>query len=56
MDEGELPENSCRVRLDENGDLYRVTEVDGKQVRYTQEPETTFGQRFMSGFIMILPV
>ncbi len=56
IDEGVQPENSYRVLLDENGDLYWVTEVDGNEVRYYKEPETTFGQRFMSGFIMILPV
>ena len=56
MDEGVQPENSYRVLLDEGGDLYWVTEVDGNEVRYYKEPETTFGQRFMSGFIMILPV
>ena len=56
MDEGVQPENSYRVLLDENGDLYWVTEVNGNEVRYYKEPETTFGQRFMSGFIMILPV
>jgi putative cardiolipin synthase len=56
MDEGVRPENSYRVMLDEDGDLYWSTEVDGAEVRYTEEPHTTFGQRFMSGFIMILPV
>ncbi len=56
MDEGVRPENSYRVLLDENGDPYWVTEVDGKEVRYDEEPETTFGQPFMSGFIMMLPV
>ena len=56
MDEGVQPENSYRVLLDDNGDLYWITEVDGNEVRYYKEPETTFGQRFMSGFIMILPV
>ena len=56
MDEGVRPENSYRVLLDENGDLYWVTEVDGAEVRYDEEPETTFGQRFMSGFIMMLPI
>jgi putative cardiolipin synthase len=56
MDEGVRPENSYQVLLDESGDLYWVTEVDGNEVRYYKEPETTFGQRFMSGFIMILPV
>jgi len=56
MDEGVRPENSYRVLLDEDGDLYWVTEVDGEEVRYYEEPETTFGQRFMSGFIMLLPI
>jgi putative cardiolipin synthase len=56
MDEGVRPENSYHVLLDENGDVYWVTEVDGKEVRYHEEPETTFGQRFMSDFIMMLPV
>jgi len=56
MDDGIRPENSYRVLLDENGDLYWVTEVNGTEVRYYEEPGTTFGQRFMSGFIMMLPV
>jgi putative cardiolipin synthase len=56
MEEGVRPENAYRVLLDEDGELYWVTEVDGNEVRYTQEPESTFGQRFMSGFIMMLPV
>jgi len=56
MDEGVSPENSYRVLLDENGDIYWVTEMDGAEVRYDEAPETTFGQRFMSGLIMMLPV
>ena len=56
MDEGVQPENAYRVLLDEEGDLYWMTEIDGNEVRYYEEPLTTFGQRFMSGFIMILPV
>ncbi|MGD2075733.1 MAG: phospholipase D family protein [Gammaproteobacteria bacterium] len=56
MDEGTRPENSYQVLLHEDGGLIWVTEIDGDEVRYTDEPETTFGQRFMSGFIMILPV
>ncbi len=56
MDEGVRPENSYRVMLDQDGDLYWVTRVDGAEVRYYEEPQTTFGQRFMSGLIMILPV
>ena len=56
MDEGVLPENSYRVTLDEDGRLVWTTEIDGEEVRYHKDPETTFGQRFMSGFIMLLPV
>jgi putative cardiolipin synthase len=56
MDEGVRPENSYRVLLDEDGDLYWVTEVDGAEVRYDKDPESTFWQRFEAGFIMILPV
>ena len=56
MDEGVRPENSYRVLLDEDGELYWVTEAGGAEVRYDEEPETTSGQRFMSGFIMTLPV
>ena len=56
MDEGVQPQNSYRVLLDENGELVWVTEIDGREVRYHNEPESTFGQRFMSGFIMMLPV
>jgi hypothetical protein len=41
---------------DETGDLVWVTEIDGGEVRYDDEPETTFGQRFMSDFISIMPV
>jgi putative cardiolipin synthase len=56
MNEGVQPQNSYRVLLDEHGDLVWVTEIDGQEVRYHKEPESSFGQRFMSGFIMLLPV
>ena len=56
MDEGVRPDNSYRVSLDEEGDLVWVTEIDGEEVRYDDEPETTFGQRFLSDFISILPI
>ena len=55
-DEGVRLENSYRVSLDEDGDLVWVNEIDGEEVHYDDDPETTFGQRFMSGFISILPV
>jgi putative cardiolipin synthase len=56
MDEGVLPENSYRVLLDEEGDLLWVTETDGEEVLYHEEPETSFWTRFKAGFIRVLPV
>ena len=56
LDEGVQPDYSCRVTLDEDRRLVWTTEIDGEEVRYHKDPETTFGQRFLSGFIMLLPV
>ena len=56
MDEGVRPENAYRVLLDEGGKIYWWTEIDGSERRYYNEPESTFWQRFISGFIMTLPV
>jgi hypothetical protein len=30
--------------------------VDGKEVRYSHEPETSLGRRMKSGFISLLPI
>jgi len=56
MDEGALPENSYRVLLDDDGDLVWVTEIDGEEVRYDEEPGATFTKTLMANLIMILPV
>ena len=56
MDEGVLPKNSYRVQLDEYGHLVWITEKDGQKVRYTMEPESTFWQRFVSGFVQSLDI
>ncbi|MEP0203002.1 MAG: phospholipase D family protein [Halioglobus sp.] len=56
MDEGVLPENSYQVKLNADGDLYWETSIDGETVRYDEEPETTFGQRFESNMIELLPI
>jgi len=56
MDEGVLPQNSYRVVLDKDGDIEWVTEYDGKEVRFDKDPESTAWQRFVTGFIRILPV
>lgn len=56
METGVLADHSYRLMLDDNGDLVWVTEDDGIEVHYDKDPLSTFGQRFMSGFIGILPV
>ena len=56
MDEGVLPENSYRVTLDDDGKLLWTTVIDGAEVTFDKDPLSTFGQRFMSGFISIMPV
>ena len=38
------------------GRLCRLAEVDGIAVRYDKEPGVTLQQRFMSGFVMLLPI
>ena len=55
MDEGVQPEHSYRLAL-VDGELVWITENDGVEVRYSKDPLSTFGQRFMSGLIGILPV
>ncbi|MGD8236786.1 MAG: phospholipase D family protein [Chromatiales bacterium] len=56
MDEGVLPGNSYRVQLDADGKLEWVTETNGRTERYSKDPGSSFWQRFVSGFIAILPV
>lgn len=56
MEEGELPQNSYRLELDETGQIVWVTEEDGKAVTYTSDPGASFGQHFLTGVISILPV
>jgi len=56
MDEGVLPENSYRVELDDGGNLVWITEKDGQEVRYSNEPESTFWQRFVAGFVKMLGI
>jgi hypothetical protein len=42
--------------MDVNGELYWETSIDGEIIRYDEEPESTFGQRFQSDLIELLPV
>jgi putative cardiolipin synthase len=56
MDEGIAPDNSYRVMLDENDRMVWITEIEGEEVRYYKDPQSTWGQRFVSGFIGLFPV
>jgi putative cardiolipin synthase len=56
MDKGVLPENSYRVLLDADGDLYWITETNGKTERYDHDPNSTAWQRAKVRFIRMLPV
>jgi len=56
MDEGVTPENSYRVRLDDDGDLVWITREDGSEVRYHKDPHSSFWDRMLSGLIALMPV
>jgi putative cardiolipin synthase len=56
MDDGVAPKNSYRVLLDEKGELYWETEIDGSTVRFDKDPLSTGWQRFEVGFIRLFPV
>ncbi len=56
MDEATRPENSYRVMLDAQGSLIWLAEVDGKQVQYHSDPESSPQRRFLAGLIGLLPI
>jgi putative cardiolipin synthase len=43
-----------KVTLDEDGDMVWVTQEDGKEVRFDQEPETGVWKRFSTDFLSII--
>lgn len=56
MEEGVAPENAFRVLLDDNDDLRWVIEKDGVRVDYDTDPNSKWYQRWLAGFIRLLPV
>jgi cardiolipin synthase C len=56
MDEGVAPGSAFRVTLDKNNDLQWTAEINGKKVEYDNDPETSFWQRLMVGFVGMLPI
>jgi putative cardiolipin synthase len=56
MEEGVAPENAFRVVLDDNGDLRWFIEKDGLRLDYEDDPNSKWHQRWVAGFIGILPI
>lgn len=54
--ESAIPANSYEVRLDDKGRLYWVEQLGDRQVRYQQEPNTSFLQRSGVFLLSILPI
>lgn len=51
-----VPFNAYEVRLDENGHLYWLEQINGKQLRYDSEPGAGFLQQLWVGFLALLPI
>jgi putative cardiolipin synthase len=56
MDEGVRLDNAYRVQLDPSGQLYWMTDIAGKEVRYDVDPLSTPLQRLGAGWIQLLPI
>jgi len=56
MDEGVVPGSAFQVTLDKNEDLVWTAESNGATVTYDTDPETSLWQRFMAGFVGMLPI
>jgi putative cardiolipin synthase len=56
MDEGVTAGSAFHVTLDENDDLVWTAESDGTTVAYDKDPGTSAWQRFMIGFVGMLPI
>jgi len=56
MDEGVLPGSAYHVTLDSDGRLVWTDETNGEKVQYTTEPGTNVWDRFLLGFVGMLPI
>lgn len=54
--EAALPDKTYEVFLNEKNQVRWRTMIDGQQVIFDKEPETSWGDRFKVGFVRILPV
>ncbi len=51
-----IPTHAYTLRLDDRDRIEWVTRIDGEEVIYTKEPESTWWQRFKVGFYRMLPI
>jgi len=49
-------DNSWRLQLTNDGNLEWVEHVNGEEIRYSHEPQTSFWRRFSSGFFSLFPI
>ena len=55
--EGAIATHAWQVKLDDRGRVrWYGTDADGQPVVYTKEPQTSWWQRFLAGFMQILPI
>jgi putative cardiolipin synthase len=52
----DIPHRAYTVTLDDRGKLKWTTIIDGQEVVYTKDPETTWWQRFKVGVYRMLPI
>jgi cardiolipin synthase C len=53
FDAGTVPENAYRLRLSKDGNVEWITQENGKEVIYDNEPNTTFWQRLGADLLAI---
>jgi hypothetical protein len=56
MNDGASPDNAFRVILDDDDDLRWIIEKDGQTIDYDKDPNNRWHQRWLAGFIRLLPI
>jgi putative cardiolipin synthase len=56
MDEGVSAGSAFHVTLDNGDGLLWSTENNGENIQYRKDPETNVWQRFLFGFVGLLPI
>lgn len=54
--EGDIPSGIYEVRLNENGGIHWVEQIDGEQIRHDTEPQSSLWMRIWISFLSKLPI